>query len=254
MFPKITNWSLFVARVQLICEFILLAINKTNPNLHVISVDEKTGIQAIERLEGRASDKKGGHVRQEYEYERHGITTLIGAINVENGKVVHQTLGPTRTEEDYIKFVEQTVEKLPQMDKIVILSDQLNTHVSESVVRWVAEIEEYDEEELGVKGKLGFLKSMETRKSFLERDFHRVLPIAIGILFTPKHCSWLNPIENWFAKLQRHVIRNGNFSSVEELEKNILQYIEFYNDALSKPLKWKFKGFNKNKKLANIKY
>ena len=89
---------------------------------------------------------------------------------------------------------------------------------------------------------------METRKNFLERDFHRV-----QFLFTPKHCSWLNPIENWFAKLQRHVIRNGNFSSVEELEKHIIQYIDFYNDALSKPLKWKFKGFSKNKKLTNIK-
>ena len=80
---------------------------------------------------------------------------------------------------------------------------------------------------------------METRKNFLERDFHRV-----QFLFTPKHCSWLNPIENWFAKLQRHVIRNGNFSSVEELEKHIIQYIDFYNDALSKPLKWTFKGLD----------
>lgn len=144
--------------------------------------------------------------------------------------------------------MEQTVDKLPQMDKVVVLSDQLNTHVSESMVRWVAEMEEYDAEELGEKGKSGFLKNMVTRKNFLERDFHRV-----QFLFTPKHCSWLNPIENWFAKLQRHVIKNGNFSSVEELEKSIIRYIEFYNDALSKPLKWKFKGFNKNKKLKNIK-
>ena len=76
-------------------------MTKRNPNLHVISTDEKTGIQAIERIEERASDSKGGHLRTEYEYERHGTTTLIGAINVEDGKVLKQVLGPTRTEKDY---------------------------------------------------------------------------------------------------------------------------------------------------------
>lgn len=81
-------------------------------------------------------------IRREYEYERHGTTTLIGAIKVEDGKVLNQVLGPTRTEKDYQTFMEQTVEKLPQMDKVVVLSDPLNTHVSESMVRWVAEMEE----------------------------------------------------------------------------------------------------------------
>lgn len=154
----------------------------------MISVDEKTGIQAIERLEQRSSESQGGHLRREYEYERHGTTTLIGAINVENGKIVNSTLGPTRNEEDYVTFIKTTTTKLPEMDKIVYLSDQLNTHVSESMVRWVAEMEEYEEEEIGIKGQSGFLKNMETRRAFLERDFHRV-----QFLFTPKHCSWLNP-------------------------------------------------------------
>jgi len=132
------------------------------------------------------------------------------------------------------------------MDKIVLLSDQLNTHMSESLVLWIAETEGY-EEDLGVKGKYGILKNMESRKAFLERTEHR-----IQFLFTPKHCSWLNPIENWFAKLQRHVIKGGNFTSVEELENDIQKYIVFYNEWLAKPLKWKFKGFEKNKKLHNI--
>lgn len=145
---------------------------------------------------------------------------MIGAINVENGKIVNSTLGRTRNEEDYVTFIKITTTKLPEMDKIVYLSDQLHTHVSESMVRWVAEMEEYEEEEIGIKGQSGFLKNMETRRAFLERDFHRV-----QFLFTPKHCSWLNPIENWFAKLQRHVIKNGNFKSVEGLENKINQYI-----------------------------
>lgn len=236
-----------MAKVGLICEFILASINKEDPNLHVISIDEKTGIQALERLEAKAPVSQGGHLRKEYEYQRHDTTTLIAAINVEDGKVFNHILGPTRTEEDYSNFMKKTVYKLPEMDKIVVLSDQLNTHISESLVRWIGEMEGYDNAELGIKGESGFLKSMKTRKTFLERDFHRV-----RFLFTPKHCSWLNPIENWFAKVQRHVITNGNFSSVEQLELKIEVYIQFYNDCLSKPLKWKFKGFNKNKKLFNI--
>lgn len=244
-----SNWEVFVNRVRLICTFILLAIHKKRPNLHVISVDEKTGIQAIERLESRASQSKGGHLRREYEYERHGTTTLIGAINVEDGKIVHHVLGPTRNEEDYTRFISQTIHKFPEMDKIVILSDQLNTHVSKSIVKFIAQMEEYDQSELGIKGKSGFLENMNTRRDFLERDIHRV-----QFLFTPKHCSWLNPIENWFAKVQRHVIRGGNFSSVQTLEAKIEQYILFYNERLSKPLKWKFKGFNKAQKLFNLNY
>jgi hypothetical protein len=62
----------------------------------------------------------------------------------------------------------------------------------------------------------------------------------------------LNPVENWFAKLQRHVIQNGNFSSVKELESKIVDYIKFYNRCLAKPLKWKFKGFAKASALANL--
>jgi len=247
LFPKITDWTLFVLRVSVVCEFILKAVRRERPNLHVISIDEKTGIQALERLESKAPKSKGGYLRREYEYERHGTTTLIAAINVENGSVFNHTLGPTRTEIDYCNFMKRTIYKLPEMDKVVVLSDQLNTHVSESLVRWIGEMEGYEDTELGIKGQSGFLKSVETRKAFLERDFHRV-----QFLFTPKHCSWLNPIENWFAKVQRHVITNGNFSSVEELEQRINAYIEYYNDCLLKPLKWKFRGFNKNKKLFNI--
>ena len=121
------------------------------------------------------------------------------------------------------------------------MSDQLNTHVSETLVRWIAECEGYDEG-LGKKGREGILKNMVTRRRFLEKEEHR-----IRFVFTPKHCSWLNPIENWFAKLQRHVISNGNFSSVEELKIKIEAYVAFYNECLAKPLKWKFKGFDKDR-------
>lgn len=209
-------------------------------------MDEKTGIQAIERDRSNAPKSKGEHQRIEYEYTRHGTTTLIAANNVENGRLMNYHLGSTRTEEDYANFLKETVTILPEMDQIIFLSDQLNTHISETIVLWIAEMEEYDSIEIGLKGKSGFLKNMKTRKAFLERKHHRV-----QFCFTPKHCSWLNPIENWFAKLQRQIIQKGNFVSVNQLIEKIEVYIEFYNQFLAKPLKWKFKGFNKNKKFNN---
>lgn len=233
--------------MRLICEFIIGAVLLKFPNTHVISIDEKTAIQALERLSGRASKSKGGHTRNEFEYTRHGTTTLIAALNVENGKLIEQHLGQTRDEKDFADFTKKVVSVFPEMDKIVILSDQLNTHLSATLVEWIFREEQYCQTELGVKGESGFLKSMKTRMAFLENPNHR-----IRFLYTPKHCSWLNPIENWFAKLQRHVIRNGNFTSVKELENKILAYGIFYNQCLAKPLKWKFKGFDKNKKLFNL--
>lgn len=148
-------------------------MRREQPNLHVISVDEKTGIQALERLEANAPKSKGGHLRKEYEYERHGTTTLIAAIHVENGKVFNHALGPTRTEIDYCNFMKKTIYKLPEMDKVVVLSDQLNTHLSESLVRWIGEVEGYDDMELGIKGKSGFLKNMPvpTPRGKLVRHF-----------------------------------------------------------------------------------
>jgi len=247
LFPKIENWDAFVKRVALVCHFIIAAIKKSDPNLFVLSVDEKTCIQAIERHEQTAPLSKGGHQRKEFEYKRHGTTSLLAALNVADGQLFNAHLKPTRDEKDYADFIKETVARLPEMDKIVILSDQLNTHMSATLVRWIAESGGYAEEELGVKGDRGILKNMETRRAFLESSEHRV-----RFIFTPKHCSWLNPIENWFAKLQRHVIKNGNFSSVKELEDKINSYIDFYNRQLAKALKWKFKGFAKGKLLKNI--
>ncbi|MEM6379785.1 MAG: transposase [Bacteroidota bacterium] len=242
LFPKIEDWGVFVLRVALVCQFILDSVLRKYPNRHVISIDEKTGIQAIERAKGTAPKSKGAYQRVEYEYIRNGTTTLIAANNVENGQVINYHMGDTRNETDYADFVKSTVNALPEMDQVVILSDQLNTHVSQTLVRWIAECEGYNED-LGIKGRKGILKNMVTRRNFLEKEEHR-----IRFVFTPKHCSWLNPIENWFAKLQRHVISKGNFSSVQELQTKVEAYIAFYNKYLAKPLRWKFKGFDKDRK------
>ncbi|NER00597.1 MAG: IS3 family transposase [Cyanothece sp. SIO2G6] len=252
LFPKIACWESFCLQVEFICELIGLVLRTDSgsppPDFHLISVDEKTGIQALSRLEGRAPKSRKAKKRQEFEYQRNGTTTLMAALDVSQDKIIHHRIHPTRTEADFVIFIQQTVEQLGTEKDIVFLADQLNTHLSEGLVRYVAQQQE-DTQELGKKGASGILKSMATRKEYLQNPEHR-----IRFVYTPKHCSWLNPIENWFSKLQRHVIKNANFSSVEELTQKMEQYITYYNQWLKKKIKWKFKGFSKNKPLANIKW
>jgi hypothetical protein len=189
--------------------------------------------------------KPGKDKRQEFEYERHGTTTLITAQNVETGEMTETHLGPTRTEEDFLIFCQKITKVTSKEDEIIFLADQLNIHKSASLVKWIAQEIDF-KGYLGEKGKKGILKNMESRRRFLETPMHR-----IRFLYTPKHCSWLNPIENWFSKLQRHVITGGVFSSLEDLENKIENYIEYYNKCLLKPMNWKFKGFSKSKILED---
>lgn len=229
-----------MARVALICHLIIETIQGVNPKRHLVSIDEKTGIQALSRKEGSAPLIKGGHKRREFEYKRNGTTCLIATFDIGTGEISHALLTPTRKEDDFERFVNDTIGKYPIGDEIILMTDQLNTHMSESLVRLIAHkigFKGY----LGIKDKEGILKNMETRRDFLEDETH-----TIRFLYTPKHCSWLNPIENWFAKLQRQALTHGNFKSVEILNKNISDYIEYYNRCLVKPLKWKFKGFTDN--------
>ena len=229
-----------MARVALICQLIVETIKGVSPQRHLVSIDEKTGIQALCRKEGLAPLSKGGHKRREFEYKRNGTTCLIAAFDIGTGKISHALLTPTRKEDDFERFVNDTIQKYPIGDEIILMTDQLNTHLSESLVRLIANKIGF-KGELGIKEKEGILKSMETRRVFLENEKHR-----IRILYTPKHCSWLNPIENWFAKLQRQTLTHGNFESVEILNKTISDYVEYYNNCLVKPLNWKFKGFKDN--------
>jgi len=209
-------------------------------------VDEKTGIQALERIARDQVMEEGKPRRLDCGYTRHGTTCLMAAIDVAKGQLVNHRLHATRNEEDFLTFIKKTVAVIPPEDEVIFIADQLNIHKSESLVKWIAEQIKFDAD-LGIKNYKGILKNMESRKAFLENPQHR-----IRFVFTPKHCSWLNPIENWFGKLQRQVIKYGNFSSVKELENKIEKYIEFYNQCLGKPLKWKFKGFIKAQKLKHL--
>ena len=170
----------------------------------------------------------------EFEYIRHGTTTLIGFFDVATGKAIAPYLNPTRTEEDYAAAVRALVETDP-LAQWVFINDGLNTHKSEALVRLVAELCDI-EEDLGVKGRCGILKSQESRMDFLHDKSHR-----IRFLYTPKHCSWLNQIEIWFGILNKRLLKRKSYSSVKELEASILRFVEQYN-VTAHPFKWNYKG------------
>ena len=146
-------------------------------------------------------------------------------------------LNPTRTEEDFVIHIKEVVETFNSAKEIILIMDQLNTHMSESLVKLIANKCAIDVE-LGIKGKKGILKSMKSRAKFLEDESHR-----IHIIYTPKHCSWLNQIELWFGILTKQLLnRRISFGSVEELNKKIIEYIEYYNENLAKKFKWNYSG------------
>ena len=200
----------------------------------VSSCDEKTGIQALRHLHVEAM-KQGKAERKDPEYERNGTTTLLASLLVKTGTINAYTLGKTRKEWDFLGLVKDNVATDPDGEHIIIC-DQLNVHKSENLVRWVAQQIDF-KGALGAKGKTGILCSMKSRMEFLEDKTHR-----IRFLYTPKHCSWMNQIENWFGKLQKKVISRGEFDSVKNLEEKIAGFIDYYNAYMYKPMKWKFEG------------
>ena len=209
--------------------------------IHLVSTDEKTGIRALERAEPTKPMQPGvagqaGKIEcQEYEYIRHGTQCLTANFEVATGKQIAPSIGQTRTEPDFVAHITQTVSTAPN-DQWIFIADQLNTHQSELLVRWVASQIGYTDN-LGEKGKSGILKSMSTRAEFLANPEHR-----IRFVYTPKHCSWLNQIEIWFSILVRRLLKRASFKSTDELRQRILEFIEYFNATLAKPFKWTYKG------------
>jgi len=223
----------FDKSVKAVCD-----IYKSAPRLHkegvkVISCDEKTGIQALERI--ITPMRPGRCERQEHEYERHGTQCLIANFEVATGRIISPTIGQTRTEKDFAKHIKTTIGTASTAEWIFIV-DNLNTHQSESLVRLIA-LECEIKEDLGQKGQKGVLKSMSTRSSFLSDPSHR-----IRFIYTPKHASWLNQVEIWFSILVKRLLKRLSVTSKKELKHKISGFIDYFNATMAKVFKWTYKG------------
>jgi len=194
-----------------------------------------TGVQALERCAPDLPMGPRKPIAREFEYIRHGTQTLLAGFNVVTG-VIQGLCRDTRKEQDLVDLVAHLIETNPGYQTYHFVADQLNTHKSASLVEYVADFCGIDQG-LGVKGKEGILKSMETREAFLSKQGKRIV-----FHYTPKHASWMNQIEIWFGILMKKVIKRGNFLSKDDLKNKILAFIDYFNETMAKPFKWTYQG------------
>lgn len=173
-------------------------------NALVISVDEKTGIQALGRPEPPKPLRPGQPEKIDAHYKRNGTQSLLAALLVHEGKVFGKCYD-RHTHEQFLDFMEELVGLHPEKDLYVIL-DNLSVHKHRKVKEWLS----------------------------LQQG-------RVHFVFTPTRASWLNQIELWFSILTRKVIKRGIFASKEELVQTIMQFIEKYNSE-AKPFKWTYAG------------
>ena len=175
-------------------------------NVLVVSIDEKTGIQAKAPTRPDAPPAAGKPARREHEYTRNGTQCLFACLNVQAGDVIGMP-SKTRNRFDLIRFLDRCDEEIPIVEgqRIVAISDNLSTRGTEEVQQWLTE---------------------HPRWSFQ---------------FTPKHASWLNQVEIFFSILWRRLLKHGIFTSETDLAQQMLAFIETYNQT-AKPFKWTYTG------------
>jgi hypothetical protein len=176
----------------------------------VVSTDEMTGIQALERKHPTIPMGPGRAERREFEYIRRGTLTLIANFDVAQGTIGMPSLGPTRTEEDFLAHITRTVDSDPQATRWHFVADNLNIHQSESLVRFVAEHDGITDN-LGKKEQHGMLQSMATRAALLSDPTPRLVFHS-----TPKQASWMNQMEMRCSIVVRQLLKRASCTSVED--------------------------------------
>lgn len=194
---KISNDPEFAEKVM---DVVGLYMNPPE-NAVVLSVDEKTQIQALDRTQPMLPMKPGQIERRTHDYKRNGTASLYAAFDILTGKVIGRVTKRHRAKEflDFLRQIERSVPK--ELDLHVIL-DNSSTHKTPEVKKW-----------------------LEQHPRFI-------------LHFTPTSASWLNAVEGWFAQLERRAIHRGVFTSVKELRDEIQRFIKAHNANSAKPFKW----------------
>jgi putative transposase len=220
-----------------VCAVYRTAAERAARGERTVSTDELTGVQALERAAPGLPLRPGRVERREFEYVRHGTRSFMLNLDVASGRVICPSSGPTRTEVDFAAHIRRTVASDPTATQWHFVVDNLDTHRSATLVRYVAEVEGLPLEHLGAKEKAGILKSMASRTAFLADPAHRIV-----FHYTPKHGSWLNQVELWLSILVRKLLRRGTFVSVDDLQAQVFAFIDYFNRTMAKPFKWTYQG------------
>jgi len=168
----------------------------------VFCIDEKTAIQALDRVDPLLPLSPGRAERHGFEYYRHGTLSLYAALNTHTGEVLGSAV-PRHTSEDFVTFLQSVVETQPPRREIHVIVDNLSAHKTQKV------------------------------RMFL------VAHPTVRLHYTPTYSSWLNQVELWFSKIERDVIARGIFTSVTDLRRKLMRYIRQYNKT-AKPFRWSY--------------
>jgi transposase len=180
-----------------------------NPPQHaaIFCVDEKSAIQALDRLDPVLPLSPGRIERHGFEYYRHGTLSLYAALDVKTGKV-HGKTAARHTSDEFVNFLGQVVSQCQPKQEVHIIVDNLSAHKTKKV-----------------------------------SDFLESHP-EVKLHFTPTYSSWLNQVEIWFARIEREVIARGIFTSVKDLSRKLLRYIRAYSKT-ARPFQWKYSDARK---------